>query len=569
MRVLGVSNTRDSGAALIVDGRIIAAANEERFSRIKFDRTFPERSIEFVLDAGGLDVEEVDLVAAGCWNGVDPVHTGPRLRDDAAEQVEQSDVPDLTAKIVKERLDISERRDKEFSTQYMAGLASMGVDKDRAIFFDHHYTHAVSAWCPSGFDDALILTADGRGDGRSVSLWKATRESLELVDMATELVSPGALYGHVTASMGFTPWRHEGKVTGLAAFGQKSGAYDLLSAIYGFDTTSKRLRSSIGELYSPFVSAELPALYRELSQHSREDVAFGVQAVLEESLIGFLRWNIQRLGLDSTNLCLAGGCFSNVKLNYELRRLDEVDNVYVFPHMGDGGLALGAAMAATMEMTGKPAVPMPTACLGPEYSDEQIETVLKRSNLDYSKLGEDELPHIVASALSNDMVIGWFQGRMEVGPRALGARSILASAVDSATNDTLNNRLARTEFMPFAPVTIDAYAAKCFIDWYQTDITSQFMTMCYDCTPLLKKKCPAVVHVDNTARPQVVFRDNNPRYYDVIEAYIEMTGNPSLINTSFNHHEEPIVMSPEDAIRSLANDNVDVLVAGRWMIHSR
>jgi carbamoyltransferase len=569
LRVLGVSNTWDSGAALIVDGRIVAAANEERFSRIKFDRTFPKKAIEFVLDIGGFDVDEIDLVASGCWNGVDTVNTSPRLRADVAEQVKQSADPDLTARIVKERLDISELRDKEFSAQLMAGLASIGVGKDRVRFFDHHYTHAVSAWSPSGFDDALILTADGRGDGRAVTLWKATCGSLELVDMATELVSPGALYGHVTASLGFTPWRHEGKVTGLAAYGQKSGAYDLLSGNFGFDTTSKRLWSSIGELYSPFVSAELPTLYKQLDQHSREDVSFGVQAVLEESLVGFLRWNIERLGLESTNLCLAGGCVSNVKLNYELRRLDEVDNVYVFPHMGDGGLALGAAMAATMEMTGKPMVPMPTAYLGPEYSDKQIEIILQRSNLEYSKLDEDELPHIVADSLSNNMVIGWFQGRMEVGPRALGARSILASAADSSINDTLNNRLDRTEFMPFAPVTIDKYAARCFLDWDQSDIASQFMTMCYDCTPFLKQKCPAVVHVDNTARPQVVFRDNNPRYYDVIEAYIEMTGNPSIINTSFNHHEEPIVMSPEDAIRSLTNGNVDVLVAGRWMIHSR
>ena len=211
---------------------------------------------------------------------------------------------------------------------------------------------------------------------------------------------------------------------------------------------------------------------------------------------------------------------------------------------------------------------MSTAYLGPEYSDEQIENALRGSNFNYSKLDANELPNIVADILSKNKVVGWFQGRMEVGPRALGARSILVSAVDNAINSTLNERLARTEFMPFAPVTIDEFAGSCFLDWDKSDIASQFMTMCYDCTPLLKEKCPAVVHVDNTARPQVVFRSNNPRYYDVVKAYIELTGNPAIINTSFNHHEEPIVMSPADAIRSLANGNVDVLVAGRWMVHS-
>ena len=258
----------------------------------------------------------------------------------------------------------------------------------------------------------------------------------------------------------------------------------------------------------------------------------------------------------------------NVKLNYEFRKLPEVRNVYVFPHMGDGGLSLGAAMAATMDSGGKSNIPMPTAYLGPEYSDEHIRGRLDDAGLPHTRLEEDEISETTARLLSEGRIVGWFQGRMDVGPRALGARSILASATDQTINETLNRRLDRTEFMPFAPATIDTYASSCFQDWSPEDLSSQFMTMCYDCTPLLAEKCPAVVHVDNTARPQVVFRDNNPRYYDAIRAYVERTGNPAIINTSFNHHEEPIVNSPDDAIRSLLNRNVDSLIIGSYLVDS-
>ena len=248
------------------------------------------------------------------------------------------------------------------------------------------------------------------------------------------------------------------------------------------------------------------------------------------------------------------------------RQIPQVNNVYVFPHMGDGGLSLGAAMAARMECSGESKSLMPTAYLGPEYSDDQIEEALVGSGLRFSKYEKNKIPAITADALSKNRIVGWFQGRMEVGPRALGSRSILASATDKSINTTLNQRLDRTDFMPFAPATIDTIAADCFIGWTPNDVASQFMTMCYDCTPFLAEKCPAVVHVDNTARPQVVFRAHNPDFYDVIEAYIDMTGNPSIINTSFNHHEEPIVMTPNDAIRSCINGDIDLLVAGRWIV---
>jgi carbamoyltransferase len=569
VKVLGIANAWDSGAALLVDGVVVAAANEERFSRIKLDRCFPERAIDYVLAAGGLDLDGIDLVASGCWKGAHPSETMPRLLEEAERQVAESSDPERTEKMVSQRLAVSKSRDAEFRDELVGELAARGVGTDRIRFFDHHYTHAVSAWSPSGFDEALVLTADGRGDGRAVTLWHGTRTGLKLLDMATELVSPGALYGFITAWMGFVPDRHEGKVTGLAAYGVPSEARGLLEAGYGFDVESGRLRSAIGPSYAPFVTARLPELEAGLEGHRREDVAHAVQTLLEDSLIGFLEANIERLGIESTNLCLAGGCMGNVRLNQKLREVDEVDGVYVFPHMGDGGLGLGAAMAVELEgseETGGRRVAMETAYMGPGFSDEAIEAVVVESGLPYRLLDEAEVAPVVADLIAKGTIVGWFQQRMEVGPRALGARSILASATDQGINDSLNRRLDRTEFMPFAPATTEALAGECFVGWEPQHAASRFMTMCYDCTQLLAERCPAVVHVDGTARPQVVVRNHNPRYHDVIQAYASSTGNPAIINTSFNHHEEPIVLSPQDALRSLVDGNVDVLVAGRCLV---
>ena len=564
MNILGVSNAWDSGAALLVDGRVVAAANEERFSRVKLDRCFPLRSIEYVLAHGDLCVQDIDQISVGGWKGLDEKETLPNLVDEIARQVLATNGAALGT--IRERLVVSASRDRNFKEEIYRGFSDLDVDPSLICFYDHHLTHAASAYCPSPYDDALVLTADGRGDYRSVALWRPTEEGLSLLDMTTELVSPGAMYGFVTKYLGFVPDRHEGKVTGLAAYGRMSEAYDLLKAGFSFDDAAGRLSSRIGVAYSPFVSADLEVLARDLDAFSKEDVAFAVQALFEDSLVAFLQHNIDSLELDSVNLCLAGGCVGNVKLNYEFRKIPQVNNVYVFPHMGDGGLSLGAAMAARMECSGKLKILMPTAYLGPEYSDDQIGDALVGSELQFSKYEEDEVPAITAEALSENRIVGWFQGRMEVGPRALGSRSILASAANKSINTTLNQRLERTEFMPFAPATIDTSAAKCFVGWNPNDIASQFMTMCYDCTPFLTQNCPAVVHVDNTARPQVVFRENNPRFYEVIQAYIDMTGNPSIINTSFNHHEEPIVRTPEDAIRSCIHGDVDLLVAGRWIV---
>tara|TARA_Y100001934_G_scaffold283478_1_gene403602 strand:- start:2974 stop:4680 length:1707 start_codon:yes stop_codon:yes gene_type:complete len=565
MVILGVCNANDSGAALIIDGEIKSVANEERFTRKKLTRTFPINSIEYVLKSQGLTVSDVDYIGCGAWGGIDPETTFPKLIEDIFSQLENKE--ENTEKYILKRIQTSLKNDKNAKESLFKGLKEMGFDESIIITCDHHYSHALTAYCCSPFKDAIVLTADGRGDFRSITLWENNEDcQLKLIEFTTELASPGAFYGFITKHLGFTPDRHEGKITGLAARGKISKAYDILKKGYFYDEKKQLIQSKIGKNYIPFLSVEIKTLYSQLSKFSKEDVAFAAQKILEEVLVAYLMKHIKNEKPNSINLCLSGGCFANVKLNHEIFSLPPVKNLYVFPHMGDGGNALGGALNVNAVKTKKMHAALPTVYLGPEYSDEEIFQELNRHSLEFQPIKDGEKGSIVSDKIAQGKIIGWFQGRMEYGPRALGARSILAEAKNPEVTKKLNDKLQRSDFMPFAPVTIDTWAEKCFVDWKPDHFLSRFMTTCYKCTPLLKEKCPAIVHLDDTARPQVVFREDNPDYYDTIRCYIEKTGNPAIINTSFNFHEEPIVMTPADAIKCFLNKNVSVLVIGNYLV---
>jgi carbamoyltransferase len=565
MVILGVCNANDSGSALMVDGIIVSAANEERFVRKKLTREFPKNSIEWVLKSNGLTIDMVDYVGCGAWNGIDSTTTLPHLIEDIFFHLEH-DLQD-SKKLIQKRIRKSINSDVSAKKILFEGLLEMGFNENIIITCDHHYSHALTAYCCSPFKDALVFTADGRGDFRSITLWKSDEVSgLELVDFATELDSPGTFYGFITKLLGFTPSRHEGKITGLAAAGKMSKAYDILKEGYFFDQDSQLVRSKIGDNYFPFQSMENKALIANLKSFSKEDIAFAAQEILEEVLLSFLMKHLDEQKENSVNICLAGGCFANVKLNHEIFSLPATKNIYVFPQMGDGGNALGGALNVAISKTSKTHFDLPTVYLGPEYSDDQILSELKKNNLNFQILNPKNKAQIVSEQIAKGEIVGWFQGRMEYGPRALGARSILADASDIETIKRLNEKLQRNDFMPFAPVTIDTWAEKCFVGWAPDHVASKFMTTCYCCTDFLREKCPAIVHIDNTARPQVITRDDNPEYFDVIKLYIEKTGNPAIINTSFNFHEEPIVMNPFDAIKCFRDKNVTVLVVGNFLV---
>lgn len=559
--ILGICNANDSGAAVIVDGKIVAAANEERFVREKLIQTFPEKAIEFVLEAAGATLADVDWIGCGAWRGIDEVETLPRLLDDVILQMETEDGE--TRSQIRDRLTVSAKNDRRHRESLLKSIAALDFPRDRVIFCDHHYSHAATAFYCSAFEEAYVYCADGRGDSRSVTLWKGSREKgLEIVDSASELNSPGAFYGIVTKHLGFTPDRHEGKVTGLAARGGPGKALDVLRSTFGFDPAAGSIRAKIGRGYSPFVSSSPPDLAKKLGDEKPEDVAYAAQMVLEETLCSFLMKHVGHLPPGSINLCLAGGCMSNVKLNYELGHLDPVKNTYVFPAMGDGGNALGGAIHVAVDHYGQTRFDLPTVFLGPSYGDQEISALLREQGRRFETHDGDAKIEKAASLLAEGKVLGWFQGGMEYGPRALGARSILSSAENRDINDSLNARLMRTEFMPFAPVTTNLLADRCLRNWAPDHAASRFMTICYDATDELEAQCPGVVHVDGTVRPQVVFAEDNPEYFALINRYEALTGRPALVNTSFNHHEEPIVMTPGDALRSFDRGNVDILVMG-------
>ena len=375
--------------------------------------------------------------------------------------------------------------------------------------------------------------------------------------------SIGYLYGAITKYLGFTPHRHEGKVTGLAAYGDFSKTLPIFEKLINWENNT--IVSNLG-LYKPFFSIT-NNLSEQLEKFSKADIAAGLQAHCENLLVHFISYWIKKINFSGMkNICLSGGLFANVKINQAIRAINGIDNIYIFPHMGDGGLPVGSVCYLNYMLTGHSKTAFPMVYYGSEYTDEQIFNILTlySDKIRFHRI-ENKVQRVV-DALIKKNVVGYFDNRMEYGPRALGSRSILYHAREKTVNDWLNKRLNRTEFMPFAPVTPIEYAHDCYIGWNKTHICSYFMTTTYNCSESFKQKHKAVVHIDGTARPQIVTQDLNGVYYNIVKTYCDLTGEKALINTSFNQHEEPIVCSPDNAVESLIKDNVDVLFIGNYRV---
>ena len=565
MYILGLHNDEDAGVALMQDGRILYALSEERLSRIKLHKGFPSLSLDYVLNRHGLTLDEIDHIIYG-WHG--------RKNDysDYARKLVRRSVRAVTANpeagpILVERVDIEIDRDAETRGLFEQSMHELGVPPGRITFLDHHSSHSWGAFACSPFDQSFVFTFDGRGDLKSTTASVADRKSgIVEHDYQLSMDSLGFLYGQITHYLGYKPHRHEGKVTGLAAFGKATKTLPLFRRLMSFD--DGMIVANIAP-YRPFYTNLHPQLVAELDQFSHEDIAAGVQAHCEDLVTAYVAYWIKKIDRpDIRNVCLAGGVAANVKINQRVAEIAGVDSIYVFPHMGDGGLPLGSCCYANYLLTGESKVEMDTVYLGPSYSDDAIERVLAdySDRVVVSRLN-DKADHTVRD-LVNGKVVGWFDGRMEYGPRALGARSILYHTRDGTVNDWLNKRMRRTEFMPFAPVTPEEYAAESYEKWSSDDVSAHFMTRTYDCTGAFKDVHKAVVHVDGTARPQIVNEKDNGDYYRVVKGYCDRTGERALINTSFNAHEEPIVCSPRDAVDSLIDKVIDVLVIGNFRVTS-
>lgn len=563
-RILGISNASDAGTCLIEDGKLVAAISEERLSREKLHLGWPQMSLDYILASQGLSLDDIDLFAYG-WHGgrTNWNRYVPRFAHRMAEELSRN--PNA-ARIILNRVDVEHERDSERQHDFKDRMARLGIPDHKIFFADHHMSHAWSAFACSPFDEAHVFTLDGRGDYRSGLVAYADRAHgvVERDDLISAFDGLGFIYGQITHYMGFVAHRHEGKVTGLAAQGDAEKTIGVFRDIVGCE--NGRIRCRIGP-YKPFYTKIEPQLLEIFDRFEHRDLAAGLQKHCEDIVAAWIRWQVVNSARpDVRNICLAGGLFANVRINQIVAELDCVDNIYVFPHMGDGGLPVGAALATGFETSGLSKLDLPSVRIGPSFSNDDIEAAVRDfgGRVKCRRLADRTKEAV--EILTSDKVIGHFEGRMEYGPRALGARSVIYHTRDRSVNEWLNARMNRTEFMPFAPVTPVEYAAQCYLGWRPDHVSANFMTRTYSCDPAFAQGHPAVVHIDGTARPQIARPGIDGGYYDILKAYCDATGERALINTSFNMHEEPIVCSPQDAIQSLLYGMIDVLLAQDCLI---
>ena len=571
MRILGIYIQHDACAAVYDDYKLIAAVAQERPTRRKGDGgRFPTEAARECLEQAALNFADVDVVCLPRTRYPKEYFTlraylpfPQSAKDDSLELIRV-----MVRNFIHDPLQALDAR---------AYLDQYELNPKQIYFYNHHMAHALGVLFHTRWEDALIYTSDGGGDrtfysarllqdGRLVELFGGEADSRAYARPQNRGDSMGHLYYHVTQALGFRPLRHEGKVLGLAAFGRPIYAPGLRKFYKLLDD---------GQIKSVVHAREIVRSVEEIARTGkREDVAASVQDVLEELTLASLERIVARNPARCLALC--GGVFANVKLTQRISERFSFDEIFVYPAMSDQGEAAGGALEYLYERDGlqrwlKHRAPFADVYLGRDYMDAAddvfraagAEAVLTTPN------GAPELAQRVAELIVDGKVVGTYLGRGEYGPRALGARSIMAAAVDRKINDWLNQRLERTEFMPFAPVVRKERCGVLFDLPPSLMYSAQFMTVTCNVKPEWKDKIPAVVHVDGTARPQVIERKTNPLYYDILERYEQLTGIPALINTSFNVHEEPIINRPQDALKALQQGRVDYVVTQKTLWKNR
>lgn len=561
----------DAAAALVVDGELVAAAEEERFNRIKHVAGFPSLAARWCLEEAGVRPEDLDHVA---------VSRDPRAN--VGQKLLRTIRHGASARYLKARLQNAAKiRDAKTALADALGIDT-GALRAQVHNVEHHQTHVASAFFVSPFDDAAILSVDGFGDFASTMTAVGHGNSYEVVDRVLFPHSLGIFYAALTQWLGFPHYGDEGKVMGLAPYGdpepymkamrdvvRTTGDLFELNLDYfthdkeGVDMTWDEGSPRIGRIFSEklvetFGPAREPS--GEMTKHY-EDVAAALQKRLEEVYLHVVVGLQQRTGL--TDLCLAGGVALNAVANGRIRPETGFDGLYVQPAAGDSGTAVGAAYYVWNQELRQPrSFVMKHAFTGPEYSDAEVEEAVSQAGLQATRLDDDALFPAVAERIAAGDVVGWFQGRMEFGPRALGHRSIVADPRAENMKDVLNARIKQREpFRPFAPSIL----AEAVGEWFEQDYTSPFMVLVYKTRTEKRRLIPAVNHVDDTGRVQSVERDVDPRYYRLIEEFDRQTGVPILLNTSFNENE-PIVMTPAEALDTFQKTRMDTLVLGNYVL---
>lgn len=554
--ILSFSEDFTSNASLFIDGKIVASAAEERFNRKKCSSGFPELAIKYCLAEAGIGLSDVDAVIAA-----NKYHFVYRLFP-AQFKDYNHDFLNLKQKVYMHYHNLVLKSEALQSLIEWGCKALVQRQLGRKIvLYDHHMTHAYSAYMTSGFPDALGVTIDNIGDGLSGGMFYCKDGKVRLMYGMPALASAGQFYGEITQFLGFNPLKHAGKVTGLAARGDPYNAYPLMMKFFSLSRDRKQF------VLPPLLTRSFKSgLYRQLAKFSAQDIAAAAQRRLEDVVVDFVGYGLEQTGL--RRLVLAGGVAGNVRMNQELHKLPQVDEIFVHPGMSDAGLSLGAGLMHLAENNGLKPFELDTVYFGPEFDDAAVEIELGK--FDGLKVTKDpKIEDTVAKLLADGKVVARFAGRMEYGPRALGNRTIMYQATDPTVNDWLNEHLKRTEFMPFAPVTLAEKAHECYLGLEGGEYTAKFMTIAFDCTSKMKRECPGVVHIDGTARPQLIHERDNPSYYKIVKRYFELTGLSSVINTSFNMHEEPIVCTPYDAIRAFTLGHLDYLAINNFLVENQ
>ena len=560
MKILGISFLSESSVSLIENGKIVYAISQERLNRIKNWWGNPYKAIQFVLNETNNKLKDIDFIATHGLSAIKKDipnfnHFNNKILEVSKSKLAK-DKKKSQIKFLKNRM----IHEIKANRRVLRNINSLKKKYGKIEIFDHHDAHAASAYFYSGWNKCYTLTIDGWGDNSSSKLYKSNNGKLIEISKTDTIDSLGYFYGSITKLLGFRPHRHEGKILGLAAFGDYRKAYQFISKMISYDKINKRFKGNYekGLYLAKYKNLNLNFLKKKFSS---KDIAAAAQKRIEEVIIEFLKDNIPK----KSKLALAGGVFANVKINQKISELNNIADIFVFPNMGDGGLSVGSAILCHNKH--KKILPknLEGMYLGPKYSNSVVLKHIKKNKLKYLKLNKPQ--KFVAKKLHEGKVVACFQGRMEFGPRALGNRSILVNACDGSVNEWLNKRLKRTEFMPFAPITIKSYASQMYKNLKNKMIATKYMTVTARCTKKAIKNSPAAVHIDNTARPQIMSKKNNPKIFNILYEYFKISKIPNLINTSFNVHEEPIVCNPDDAIRAFKTSNLDYLYIEDYIVY--
>lgn len=582
MYVLGLHQGHDSSATLVKNGKIIASAAEERFTRIKHYGLLPLKSLDFCLKFAKIEIADVDLIVFPSIAKneslriiLDRKQKAIFTKEHPEKERRITDYLRLLALKILSKLELIEPLQPPIYVKKFPY-----PNKKKILHLDHHLAHAASAYYASGFQEkTLVVTADGSGDGLSTTVWLGEKGRLTPKLKLGRESSLGAFYGLITETLGWWVGDGEGKTMGLAPYGQTKKTKGVLdkfaprfeegTLVKGYNWGFPGVWEDKGSLHFHFKDQDVQEIQDLIKKYGRENIAAEVQRALEERFLNLIIPWIKKEKVKY--LAGAGGVFLNVKANQKIWETGLLRDFFVFPDAGDGGVAAGAALYGYYlqhPQKFKQTKQITDIYWGPEYTLGEIEKILKTRKIKYQKLAQKKLVARAAQLLASNKTVALFSGRMESGPRALGNRSILMSPLKAKNKDLINKSIKyREPFRPFCPSLIDKTSQKYL---FRPTPNPSFMIFSFNAPKVKIKDIPAVVHVDETTRPQVVKRGQNPFYYDLIAKFGDLTGVPVLLNTSFNIKAEPIVCTAADALKCFYDTGLDYLIFnGRLLIHKK